>query len=240
MMQQDLPTRPERGESIATATLRVDMIADLVCPWCYLGKRRLDSALQAVLGPTRVSWLPFQLNPDMPADGVSFEDYVQSRFGDSQNLEPALEELRRAGAIEGINFRFDRIRRVPNTVNAHRLMKFAEIEGADTSAVAEGILAAFFEQGLDISDRDVLATIGGACGLARQDVARSLEEDWSLVRVETQEAEIRRGGVSGVPNFLINDRLVVVGAQPTAVLVSAFDRAMFGEDSDQPVSASVH
>ena len=232
-------SRPSR-DAIATGTLRVDMIADLICPWCYLGKRRLDSALSAVRGPSALRWLPFQLNPDMPAAGLGFEEYLASKFGDPAKVQPGLDELTRAGLTEGIRFRFDLMKRVPNTLNAHRLMKFAESEGAGTAAIAEGIFSSFFEEGQDIADREVLIEVGGNNGLERLGVVRALDDTHARDRVLDQEAEVRRSGVSGVPNFLINDRLLVIGAQPTGVLVDAFDRAMFGEESDQPVSDSLH
>ncbi len=240
MQHSDLTGSSSVRDSIATATLRVDMIADLVCPWCYLGKRRLDAALAAVYGPSTLRWLPFQLNPGMPADGMGFEEYLASKFGDPARVQPGLDELTRAGLAEGIRFRFDLMKRVPNTLDAHRLMQHAAGEGASTARVAEGLLSGFFEEGLDIADRDVLADIGGNHGLSRPGVLRALEDESGRAQVLAREAEVRRGGVTGVPDFLINDRLFVVGAQPTAVLVDAFDRAMFGEDGEQPVSESLH
>ncbi len=231
--------RPSR-ESVATATLRVGMIADLVCPWCYLGKRRLDAALGAVRGPSTLRWLPFQLNPDMPSAGMGFEEYLASKFGDPAKVQPALDELTRAGLGEGIRFRFDLMKRVPNTLDAHRVMQLAEEEGASAAGVAEGLFSGFFEEGRDIGEREVLVQIAGNHGLERDGVLRALDDDKARDRVLDREAEVRRSGVTGVPDFLINDRLFVIGAQPTDVLVDAFDRAMFGEDSDQPVSGSLH
>lgn len=227
-------------DSVALATLQVDVIADLICPWSFLGKRRLDEALQAVHGPSLVSWYPFQLNPDMPTEGMGFDDYVTSKFGDRDALAPALEQLANAGHREGIEFRFDRIKRVPNTLDGHRLIKLAEDCGADVSDLADRLLRAFFEQGADISDREVLTSLGHASGLSAGEIGRALEDDTGRQIVLSQEAQVRKGGVSGVPNFLVNKRLFVMGAQTTDVLVKVFDRAMFGEDSDQPVSPTVH
>jgi predicted DsbA family dithiol-disulfide isomerase len=222
------------------ATLQVDVIADLVCPWCYLGKKRLDDALGAVHGPSVVTWFPFQLNPGMPEEGMPFEDYLVSKFGDPEQLAPGIQELTAAGKAEGVDFRFDLITHVPNTLNAHRLMNLAERTGADTSDLAERILAGFFGQGLDISDRDVLAVIGSDVGLGNMEVLSILEDDQSRDIVLAQEAQVRRSGVTGVPDFLVNKRLLVVGAQRTENLVSVFDRAMFGDESDIPVSETVH
>ena len=222
------------------ATLQVDVIADLICPWCYLGKRRLDDALAAVRGPSIVSWFPFQLNPAMPQDGMPFEDYLASRFGDPGTLGPGIEALTRAGRAEGIDFRFDLIRRVPNTLNAHRLMHLAEQAGADASRLAEHLLSGFFVQGLDIADPDVLAVLGSQVGLESKAVLNALEDEPSRRIVLAREAQVRQSGVTGVPDFLVNKRLFVVGAQPTERLVTVFDRAMFGDESDLGVSPTVH
>jgi predicted DsbA family dithiol-disulfide isomerase len=227
-------------DTASPALLQVDIIADLVCPWCYLGKRRLDDALLAVHGPSSVSWYPFQLNPAMPEAGMSFDDYLAARFGDPETLQPALAHLTATGAAEGIRFRFDRITRIPNTLNAHRLMKLAETEGVSTSGLAENILRGFFEDGLDISARDVLVDIGDRSGLSSVSVNKTLDDATTRQIVLSQEAQVRRSGVSGVPDFLVNKRLFVMGAQSTESLVTVFDRAMFGEESDLPVSATVH
>ena len=222
------------------ATLQVDVIADLICPWCYLGKKRLQHALDAVHGPSVVTWFPFQLNPGMPEEGMPFEEYLASKFGDPEKLAPGIQELTAAGKAEGVDFRFDLITHVPNTLNAHRLMNLAEQKGVDTSDLAERILAGFFGQGLDISDRDVLAVIGSEVGLGNMEVLTVLEDDRSKSIVLAQEAQVRQSGVTGVPDFLVNKRLFVVGAQRTENLVSVFDRAMFGEESNIPVSETVH
>jgi predicted DsbA family dithiol-disulfide isomerase len=222
------------------ATLQVDVIADLVCPWCYLGKRRLAVALVAVRGPSHVRWVPFQLNPAMPEEGMPLADYLRERFGNPAVLEPAMAELTRRGLAEGVNFRFDRIARIPNTLNAHRLMRFAEASGVNTSAVAEDLLKGFFEEGLNIADRDVLAEIGKRHGMPASDVLIALSDDSERREVLAQEAQVRQTGVSGVPDFLINRRLLVVGAQSTATLIDIFDRVMFGEEGNYPVSETLH
>jgi predicted DsbA family dithiol-disulfide isomerase len=240
MMDPGISNLRHNGDSQSLATLTVDVIADLVCPWCYLGKRRLTDALAAVHGPAAVSWHPFQLNPDMPVEGMAFDEYLASKFGRAETVEPGLERLTLAGRAEGIDFRFDRIARVPNTLDAHRVMKLAEDQGANTSELAERILKGFFEEGLNLSDRDVLVDLAGRDGLSTTDIRRTLDDDRTRDVVLTQEALVRKGGVTGVPDFLINKRLFVIGAQATDVLVKVFDRAMFGEDSDQPVSPTIN
>lgn len=234
-------TKISNSEQLRTpATLQVDVIADLACPWSYLGKRRLDSALSSVHGPSIVTWYPYQVNPDMPAAGMAFEDYLAQKFGDPATLLPALDELKGAGKQEGIDFRFDLITHVPNTLDAHRLMNLAESQSADTSYLADQILKAFFSAGQDISDREVLTEIAAKAGLGHNEVLTTLEDERSKNIVLSQEAQVRQSGVVGVPDFLVNKRLFVVGAQRTEKLVNVFDRAMFGAESDTPASETLH
>lgn len=240
MINPIIARNPRAGDSASPALLQVDVIADLVCPWCYLGKRRLDDALLAVHGPSAVTWYPFQLNPDIPEAGLGFEEYLAGRFGDPVAVEPVLAELTAAGKAEGINFRFERIRRIPNSVDAHRVMKLAETAGANAADVAENILRAFFEDGIDISEREVLVAIAGRSGLSSPAVNAALDDEATRQAVLSQEAQVRQSGVTGVPDFLINKRLFVIGAQSTESLVKVFDRAMFGEESDLPVSPTIH
>lgn len=240
MISPGLTTLLESENAVSPATLQVDVIADLICPWCYLGKRRLDDALSAVHGPSQVTWYPFQINPAMPAAGMPLDEYLEKRFGSAEKLQPAMDELTQIGKAEGVNFNFDKLERVPNSLDAHRLMKLAETGEISTSDLAENILRGFFENGLDIADRDVLIDIGGGYGLSPADISKALDNDLSRRAVLTQEAHVRQSGVTGVPDFLINKRLFAVGAQSTESLVTIFDRAMFGEESDLPVSPIIH
>ncbi len=240
MISPGLTTLLDSETAGSPATLQVDVIADLICPWCYLGKRRLDDALSAVHGPSLVSWYPFQINPAMPSAGMALDEYLDKRFGSAEKLQPAMDELALIGKAEGINFDFDKLKRIPNTLDAHRLMKLAETEELSTSDLAEKLLRGFFEGGLDIADRDVLIDIGGGSGLSPTEINEMLDDDLSRRLVLSQEAHVRQSGVTGVPDFLINKRLFAVGAQSTESLVNIFDRAMFGEESDLPVSPIIH
>jgi len=240
MIDPGIANLPQTRDPQSQATLTIDVIADLVCPWCYLGKRRLDDALDAVRGPSLVNWYPFQLNPDMPADGVPLDEYLASRFGKPETVQPGLENLTEKGRADNVDFRFDRIERVPNTLDAHRLLQFAEHQRADVSSLAEDLMRRFFSAGQDISDRDVLVEAGTQHGLSPADILLTLDDDKSRQIVISQEAQVRKGGVTGVPDFLVNKRLFVTGAQSTEILVNVFDRAMFGEESELPVSEIVH
>jgi predicted DsbA family dithiol-disulfide isomerase len=233
------PAVPDQGLAPAAA-LHVEVIADLVCPFCFIGKRRLDQAMQAVQGPSDISWYPYQLNPDMPEDGMSLHDYLSMRFGSPANVGPVLEQLAADAREENIDFRFDRIEHVPNTLRAHRLMYLAETERKDQSALAEELMTAFFGRGEDIGDLEILVELGGRHGLLPADIDRVMEEDSSRQIVLSREAQVRSSGISGVPGFLLNRRLLVIGAQDTDALVNAFDRAMFGEGNDAIVSPALH
>lgn len=228
------------SRALPPAALRVEVIADLACPFCYLGKRHLDEALRAVKGPVDVSWYPFQLNPDIPPEGLPFDEYVTRRFGAADRLRPVLDGLVAAGRDDGIDFRFDRIALVPNTLAAHQVMLLAAERGNSQSALAESLMHAFFEKGENIGDRDVLVDIAGEQGMKADDTVRAIGEDRSRQIVLTREAKVRASGLSGVPGYLLNRRLLVVGAQPADTLVVAFDRAMFGDEGEEAEAPSLH
>jgi predicted DsbA family dithiol-disulfide isomerase len=223
-----------------TAALHVEVVADVICPFCYLGKRRLDQALQAVQGPSDVTWYPYQLNPDMPAGGVSTAEYLSARFGSPANVQPALNHIVTEGRKEEIEFRFDRIANMPNTLRAHQVLYLAESEGVDQGAVAEELMQAFFERGADIGDTETLLELASRHGLAGADVLKVIDDEATKQVVLSREAQVRSSGISGVPGYLLNRRLLVIGAQDTDTLVSAFDRAMFGEGTDEIVSPALH
>lgn len=222
------------------AALHVEVIADLVCPFCYLGKRRLDTALCAVQGPFDVSWYPWQLNPEMPVEGLPFEDYLTRRFGNPASVLPVLESLAEEGKQEGIRFRFDQLKRVPNTLKAHQLLYLAETEGQDQRALADELMSAFFERGDDIGDSSVLVELAGRHGLLADDVLRVIDDEAAKQVVVSREGQVRSSGISGVPGFLLNRRLLVIGAQEADAIINAFDRAMFGEGTDELVSPALH
>ena len=230
----------ENDHAAPSAALHVDVIADLVCPFCFIGKRRLDEALEAVQGPNDVSWYPFQLNPEIPEAGLPFDEYLERRFGSPENVEPVLQYLSATGKDVGIEFRFDLLRHVPNTVQLHQLLQLADMRGLDQSALAEDLLSAFFEGGRNIGDRDELIDIAAAHGLSADDVAEAADSDRLRQIVLSREAQARGSGLVGVPGYLVNRRLLVVGAQSTDVMIKAFDQAMFGAGTDSLGSPALH
>lgn len=224
----------------ASASLQVEVIADFVCPFCFIGKRRFDDALQAVQGPSDVSWYPYQLNPEMPAEGQSFDDYLSGRFGSAANVAPVLQYLAAEGKGLGIDFRFDKLRHVPNTVVVHQVMQLAEDLELDQSALADDLMSAFFEEGRNIGDTRELMAIAGTHGISADDASKAIDSDQIKQRVLTREGRARASGLAGVPGFLVNRRLLVVGAQSADNIVNAFDQAMFGEGSDSLGSLALH
>ena len=235
-----LPNDTTVGEVVVPAALRVDVIADLICPWSYLGKRRLDVAMQAVKGPSAVRWYPFQINPAMPNEGMPFERYLELKFGGGDRMKVVLQQLTELGKTEGIEFRFDRLQTVPNTVNAHRLMALGRKLGKDTTAIAEDIYKSFFSDGKDIGDRQVLIEIAVRHGIDAEQVGRELDDEQTRLAVLAAEKSARESGVKGVPDFLLNRHVLVMGAQKTDDLIHAFDHAMFGRDDEQAVTPTLH
>lgn len=233
------PAGPDQGPAPAAA-LHVEVIADLVCPFCFIGKRRLERAMQAVQGPSDVSWYPYQLNPDMPETGMSLEEYLSLRFGSAANVQPVLDQLAADARSENVDLRFDQIEHVPNTLRAHQVMYLAETQRKNQSALAEELMTAFFRRGENIGDREILVELGGRHGLLPDDVDRVIDEDSSRQVVLSREAQVRSSGIAGVPGFLLNRRLLVIGAQDEDTLVTAFDRAMFGEGNDAIISPALH
>jgi predicted DsbA family dithiol-disulfide isomerase len=228
-----------RAEAVPDALLRVDFLADLVCPWSFMGSRRLREALKQVRGPAEVYWYPFQLNPDMPAEGKPFEQYVNDKFGSMALIEPALLQLEQAGRREGIRFDFGSIRNVPNTLLAHRAVKSAA-EVSLAGEYAERLFSAFFEHGRDIGSRETLVEIAEEAGLAPDALRKTLDDENSATLVRAEEALARRSGMTGVPGFLLNRRLLVVGAQDVESLVNGFSRAMFGDEQGEEPEATIH
>lgn len=218
--------------------LQVDVVSDIVCPWCFIGKRRLQNAMRQVSGPSKVLWHPMQLYPDIPAEGAASDEFLRARYGDLDGVRSAMRRLAKEGSDLGIKFDFDRITRIPNTLDAHRLIYACPPESQDQ--LVENLFSAFFERGQDISDRDVLAGLAGQAGPGGAEAIKGLDDDRTLGAVLSEEARLKKLGFSGIPNFLLNERLAVSGTPDTATLLRAFDYALFGlPDREQP-TPSLH
>lgn len=210
--------------SEANDILTIDVVSDVVCPWCYLGEKRLEAALAEAPQPVALRWRPYQLDPTIPEGGLDRAEYMEKKFGKSGRLQSVHDNLTRLGADVGIPFAFDKIKRAPNTLDAHRLIRWANSAGVQ-GKVVDRLFKAYFVEGRDIGDRDVLIDIAGECGLDARLVEKLLAEgaDADLVREEIAQAQAI--GVSGVPFFIFAGRLGVPGAQDPSVLVRAMAQA---------------
>jgi predicted DsbA family dithiol-disulfide isomerase len=204
--------------------LAIDVVSDVVCPWCFLGKRRLARALANEGEAIPVRWRPYQLDPTIPPGGTDRKLYLRNKFGEGGRLEEIHARLAALGAEEGVAFAFDKIERSPNTLDAHRLIRWASVSGAQ-DAVVERLFSLYFEQGRDIGDRALLIETARECGMDEEVVIKLLEDgaDENEVREEIEQAQ--RLGVTGVPFFIFASRFGVPGAQSPDVLSAALERA---------------
>ena len=216
-----------------TSPLSIDIISDVVCPWCYIGKRRLETALarrSSDDAPVHVRWLAFQLNPDMPAAGVDRRSYLEQKFGGPERAQQIYARIKAAGDEVGIPFDFERIVRQPNTVNAHRLIAWAQdVNPSESDALVEQLFRAYFIDGADIGDIDTLARLAGDAGFDATAARAWLTSDAGRTAIQAEEQRARALGVTGVPFFVFNERLAVSGAQPPEVLLGAMEQASMAE-----------
>jgi predicted DsbA family dithiol-disulfide isomerase len=205
--------------------LHIDIISDVICPWCFIGKRRLERALQ--LRPeisVDIAWRPFQLNPDMPREGMDRKAYLTAKFGAAAPAERIYANVAAAGAGVDIPFAFDRIRRTPNTRDAHRLIRRAGMEGLADAAV-EALFRSHFTEGRDIGDIAVLAEVAGAVGLDAAETRRWLESGAAVDEVIAEDRSARRLGINAVPCFVFEGQYAVSGAQDPEFFLPVFDLA---------------
>jgi predicted DsbA family dithiol-disulfide isomerase len=209
-------------------TLTVDVISDVICPWCYIGKRRLEKAVAAFgQEQVRVRWHPFQLNPRMPKGGMNRQEYRTAKFGSWERSLGLDAQVTAAGLDEGIRFAFDKIIRTPNTLDAHRLIWLAEQEGVQ-DAVVEAVFRAYFVKGQDISQTTVLLDVVAGAGLDRGRAEALLSGEQGLAAIRAAEEHARRSGVQGVPFFLINNTIALSGAREPSAFLDAFEKAGAG------------
>jgi predicted DsbA family dithiol-disulfide isomerase len=203
--------------------MNLDVFSDTICPWCFIGKRRLERALKARPQPgLKVRWRAFQLNPGMPAEGMERRAYIEAKFGGTERARTIYDTVRAAGAGEGIEFAFEKIKRTPNTLQSHRLLRLAAATG-DQDAVLEGLFHAYFLEGRDVGDRAVLTEIGAAAGLDRRKTAGFLGSDTDTDTVLSEDVLARRAGINGVPCFIFNGRFALSGAQEPEAFFQIFD-----------------
>jgi len=191
----------------------LDIISDPICPWCYIGKAKLDRALEAAPDhPFEIEWKPFQLNPDMPAEGMDRREYLELKFGGREGAIRVYGEIARTAEEAGLDIAFDKIKRTPNTLNAHRLIRWARVEECQ-SAVVSLLFKRYFREGQDISDLDVLVDVAQATGMDDELVRRLLESDADLAETIAEDKQAREMGVQGVPCFIVGANYAISGAQ---------------------------
>ena len=204
--------------------LSIDIVSDVVCPWCFIGKRRLEAALELYrqrrpeAPAPAIVFHPFELNPDLPREGIARADYITKKFG--ARGYSAHERLTHAGAQLGIAFAFDKIERQPNTLAAHALIERARLNRVQAE-VKEALLKAFFVDGQDLTDAETLVRVSAEAGLERKEAEAALADESLRRAVAEEEDKARAMGVNGVPFFIFNSRLAVEGAQPPEVLLNA-------------------
>lgn len=212
--------------------MQIDVISDTVCPWCYIGKRRLERALS--LRPQiefDVRWRPFQLDPSTPVEGVDRKVYMERKFGSSEKVKPIHTALLKAGEDEGITFAFEKIARTPNTLNSHRVVRWSHSLGLQDKLV-ELLFRRYFVDGADIGQIKVLAAIADEIGMDGELVEELLNSDADRESVEREDTMARKIGITGVPTFLIGGKILVNGAQDAEHLVRIIDRvASEGENA---------
>lgn len=200
----------------------IDIISDTICPWCFIGKRRLERALTLSPRPDlRVTWHPFQLNPDMRPEGMDRREYLRLKFGDESGSS-AYDAIREAGSSEGIDFNFAGIGRTPNTIDSHRVVRYADQFGMQHQVV-EALFNAYFLEGRDIGNGLTLLDIGTEAGLERGPLADFLESEEGKAEVKSEDQMARHMGVQGVPCFIFERRYVISGAQSSELFVQAFE-----------------
>ncbi len=204
-------------------TARIDVVSDVICPWCYIGKAQLERALPLLRADglaLDVHWQPFQLNPDMPVQGVERTVYRQRKFGVARSAELDAQ-VAAAGAAVGLTIRHDLMRRTPNTVAAHRVLWLAEQNGVQ-GAVADALFAAYFTQGRDIGDHETLTEVASGAGLSGAKVAQMLAGETGQREVLAADAGARGAGLNGVPTFTMMGHVLFSGAVPADTMAEAF------------------
>lgn len=202
----------------------ITIFADLICPWSYVGKRNLDLALaERSEYPVTIQWLPYQLAPDVPSGGTDRAEYMRKHLRSEQQVAAHEEAVREHGLAAGIAFRFERIDRVPNTLDAHRLLRWSNAHDL-AHDMAQRLFEAYFEEGLDIGDRAVLARLAEDVGLSGEDVSSLLATDTDIEPVRAGFTRAREIGVRGIPTFIFQGQWAIAGVQPIESLVAVLDQ----------------
>jgi len=214
--------------------LQIDVVSDVMCPWCYIGKRRLETAIADTELALDIRWRPFQLDPTLPPGGKDRKIYLAEKFGSIEQARALYDNIREAGDEEKIGFQFGKIEISPNTLDAHRLIRWAGGVSADMQdTVVEALFIAYFIGGEDVGDHDTLVSIAKKAGMDADLVAELLPGDADRELVMNEIAQAQAMGVTGVPTFIIANKYALVGAQPAAQLAEAFRTIAAQQDGEE-------
>ncbi len=206
-------------------TIQLDIVSDVVCPWCYIGKRRIEETM--ALRPEitfNLTWRPYQLNPDMPMEGMNHKEYYANKFGPDR-VKGLVDNMTAAGKTVGLDFNFAAIEKSPNTLNAHRLLRWA-INSGNQHEVQESLFKAYFIEGKDVGDSEVLTALAVDHGLDAKIIGDLLKSDRDVPQVKAEIDLAREMGVSGVPCFIFDQKMAVSGAQEPAQMIQVIDRIL--------------
>lgn len=204
--------------------IKIEVASDVVCPWCYIGKRRLERAIEVLKDSCEfdISYLPFELNPSLPLSGVPQKQYLSDKFGGMEKYAQITNHVTKIAASEGLTFNFDMQEKIPNTRKAHHIIQFAKTVGLQ-AAVKEAFMKAYFEEGIDLSKNENLIRVATHAGLDKDTLETLLISTEGLHQIEKMETELHQLGISGVPFFIINGKYGISGAQSTEVFLQAFE-----------------
>jgi predicted DsbA family dithiol-disulfide isomerase len=212
--------------------VRIDVVSDVVCPWCFIGKHRLERALALRPDiPVEVHWRPYFLNDWIPREGISREQYLTTKFGSPERYKGIAQRVTAAAAEEGLTYASDKMKRQPNTLDCHRLIRWAETEGK-AAEMKQKLMDLYFTQGADLTDRETLVQAAASVGLDAKTVREGLESDQDVAEIEREALSAREAGIEGVPYFIFGGKFAMSGAQSPEYLADAIDRmAQAGQDA---------
>jgi predicted DsbA family dithiol-disulfide isomerase len=204
--------------------IKIDVVSDVVCPWCYIGKRRLEKAVDQLKDKYEfeLEYHPFELNPGMPVEGTDQKKYLTNKFGGEDRYKQITDRVTSVATEEGLRFDFKKQKVSPNTREAHRIIQFAKQEGKQPE-VKEAFMKAYFEEGIDLSKKENLIDVAVQAGVLKEKVEKLLSTDEGLAEVALAESELQKLGITGVPFYIINNQYGISGAQPSESFVQAFE-----------------
>lgn len=223
---------------MSNSPLPIDVVSDVVCPWCYIGKRRLERAIELVPDvPVAVRFNPYFLNPWVPPEGMSRADYLTTKFGSVDRYKDIAKRVAAAAADEGLVYDLDKIARQPNTIDCHRLILWAGDDGGNAARMKQRLMELYFAEGGDLSDRAVLVRAAVACGLDGERIRALLATDTDVDRVSQAAEAAKDAGIDGVPCFVFGGVLAVSGAQAPEFLADVIRRAAAEVENPEAASA---